>query len=191
MFNWSGMLLNQTISDRAVPLRDRGILISTPQGGNNKVTTSSWIASFALSEDFRRGFLREIAAITPPEVFINDNQQGLSAELMIKRIDLPEKIVSGQWKVGLVADLIQKRRADSSKIITPFNKDILVRATDYFSYPLADNITDLQRAIYAVRSSRIEIYEIRNLCLIDNYNHSPQEQLTPCGTPPNSENFIK
>jgi hypothetical protein len=67
----------------------------------------------------------------------------------------------------------------------------LVRATDYFSYPLPDKMTNLQRAIYAVRSSKMEIYEIRNLCLIDNYNHSPQEQLTPCGTPPNAENFIK
>jgi len=191
MFNWSGLLPSQTVSDRAVPLRDRGILISTTQVGNNKVTINSWVASFALSEDFRRGFLREIAAITPPEVFINDDQQGLSAELMIKRIDSPEKIVSGQWKVVLVADLIQKRRADGSKIITPFNKDVLVRATDYFSYPLPDKMTDLQRAIYAVRSSKMEIYEIRNLCLIDNYNHSPQEQLTPCGTPPNSKKFIK
>lgn len=191
MFNWSELLPPQTIGDRALPLRDRGILISTPQGGNNKVTTNSWVASFALSEDFRRGFLREIAAITPPEVFINDDQQGLSAELMIKRIDLPEKIVSGKWRVGLVADLIQKKRGDSAKIITPFNKDILVRATDYFSYPLPNKITDLQGAIYAMRSSKMEIYEIRNLCLINDYNNSPQERSNYCTDSSNMETFIK
>ena len=191
MFNWSGTLPPQTISDRVAPLRDRGILISTPQGGNNKVTTNSWVASFALSEDFRRGFLREIAAITPPEVFINDDQQGLSAELMIKRIDLPEKIASGKWRVGLVADLIQRKREDGSKIITPFNKDILVRATDYFSYPLPDQMTDLQGAIYAIRSSKMEIYEIRNLCLMDNYNNAPQERSNSCAGSLNMESFIK
>ena len=191
MFNWSGTLPPQTISDRVAPLRDRGILISTPQGGNNKVTTNSWVASFALSEDFRRGFLREIAAITPSEVFINDDQQGLSAELMIKRIDLPEKIASGKWRVGLVADLIQRKRGDGSKIITPFNKDLLVRATDYFSYPLPDQMTDLQGAIYAIRSSKMEIYEIRNLCLMDNYNNAPQERSNSCTGSSNTESFIK
>jgi len=192
MFNWSGKLSSDTISDRAVALRDRGILISTPQAGNNKVTTSSWIASFALSEDFRRGFLREIAAITPPEVFINDDQQGLSGELIIKRIDLPKKIVPGKWRVGLVANLIQKKRGDGTKIITPFNKDLLVRATDYFSYPLPDKITDLQGAIYAIRSSKMEIYEIRDLCLIENYNNnSHQERLNSCTNSQNTDNFIK
>jgi hypothetical protein len=192
MFNWSGKLSSDTISDRAVALRDRGILISTPQAGNNKVTTSSWIASFALSEDFRRGFLREIATITPPEVFIDDDQQGLSGELIIKRIDLPKKIVPGKWRVGLVANLIQKKRGDGTKIITPFNKDLLVRATDYFSYPLPDNITDLQGAIYAIRSSKMEIYEIRDLCLIENYNNnSHQERLNSCTNSQDTDSFIK
>jgi hypothetical protein len=109
---------------------------------------------------------------------------------MIKRIDQPEKILPGKWRVGLVANLIQKKRGDGTKIITPFNKDLLVRATDYFSYPLPDNITDLQRAIYAMRSNKMEIYEIRNLCLIDNYNNS-QEGLNSCTNSSNSENFIK
>jgi hypothetical protein len=192
MFNWSGKLSSDTISDRAIALRDRGILISTPQAGNNKVTTSSWIASFALSEDFRRGFLREIATITPPEVFIEDDKQGLSGELIVKRIDLPKKIVPGKWRVGLVANLIQKKREDGTKIITPFNKDVLVRATDYFSYPLPDKITDLQGAIYAIRSSKMEIYEIRDLCLIENYNNnSHRERLNSCTNSQNTDNFIK
>ena len=124
-------------------------------------------------------------------MFINDDQQGLSAELMIKRIDLPEKIASGKWRVGLVADLIQRKRGDGSKIITPFNKDLLVRATDYFSYPLPDQMTDLQGAIYAIRSSKMEIYEIRNLCLMDNYNNAPQERSNSCAGSLNMESFIK
>ena len=89
-------------------------------------------------------------------------------------------------------NLIQKKREDGTKIITPFNKDVLVRATDYFSYPLPDKITDLQGAIYAIRSSKMEIYEIRDLCLIENYNNNThQERLNSCTNSQNTDNFIK
>jgi hypothetical protein len=124
--------------------------------------------------------------MTPPEVFLNSPNQAISAQLIIKRLDPPEKIAPGKWRVGLVADLIQKNREDGRKIITPFNKDLLVRATDYFPYPLPDNTTDLQEAIYSMRSNKLEIYEIRNLCLLDDSNKS-----TRCNTPENPGNFIK
>jgi hypothetical protein len=90
-----------------------------------------------------------------------------------------------------VADLIQRKRGDGSKIITPFNKDLLVRATDYFSYPLPDQMTDLQGAIYAIRSSKMEIYEIRNLCLMDNYNNAPQGRSNSCTGSSNTGSFIQ
>jgi hypothetical protein len=57
MFNWSGTLPAQSIEEAAKPKPDPGITIRTPQGGSQKVTTSSWVASFAISEDFRKGFL--------------------------------------------------------------------------------------------------------------------------------------
>lgn len=172
MFNWSGNLPAQTIEEVAKPKPDPGILVRTPNGGSQKVTTSSWIASFALSEDFRKGFLSVVAEMTPPETFASNPNQTMSAQLIIKRVYPPVQIAPGQWRVGMVADLIQKKQVDGQKLITPFNKDLLVRAVDYFPYPLLANSTDLQKAIYSSRTDKLEIYEIRNLCLIDNYSNN-------------------
>ncbi|QLE55678.1 hypothetical protein [Nostoc sp. TCL26-01] len=180
MFNWSGNLPPQTVEDFAKPRPDLGILIRTPQGGSQKVTTSSWVASFALSEDFRKGFLSAIADITPPEVFASNSSQAITGQLTIKRVYPPVNIAPGKWRVGMVADLVQQKGLDARKTITPFNKDLLVRAIDYFPYPLATNSTDIQKAIYSSRTDKLEIYEIRNLCLLDQYKNSNPNPAYPC-----------
>ncbi|MGM3308012.1 hypothetical protein ACSQ6I_18890 [Anabaena sp. WFMT] len=191
MFNWSGTLPIQTIEAAAKPQPDPGIPVKTLQGGNQKVTTSSWVASFAISEDFRKGFLSAIAQMTPSEVFSNNPSQAISAELIIKRIYPPEKIAPGKWRVGMVADLIQKKRTDDRRTITPFNKDLLVRAVDYYPYPLPEISTNIQKAIYSNRAQKLEIYEIRNLCLIDNYSNLNQDQSNPCGNRSTSDSFLR
>lgn len=191
MFNWSGNLPPTNFEEVTKPKPDSGILVRTPAGGSQKVTTSSWVASFALSEDFRKGFLGAIAQITPPEVFSTNPNQGMSAQLVIKRVYPPKKIAPGKWRVGMVADLIQKKRNDDRKRITTFNKDLLVRAVDYFPYPLPENSTDLQKAIYSNRNDKLEIYEIRNLCLIDEYNNLNENQLKQCENSKKADPFIK
>lgn len=183
MFNWSGKLPPQTIQDVSQPKPDLGISIRTRQGISKKVSTSSWMASFALSEDFRQAFLREIADMTPPEVFSKVPDQALSAQLIIKRIDQPQKIAPGKWRVGMVANLIQKKVNNNRQIITPFNKVFLIRAVDYFAYPQAGSSTDLQKAIYNIRADKLEIYEIRDLCLLDESNELDANQLQNCQNP--------
>ncbi|WP_193196032.1 hypothetical protein [Nostoc sp. MG11] len=191
VFNWSGNLPPQTIEEVANPKSDLGILIRTTQGGSQKISTSSWIASFALSEDFRKGFLSTIAEITPPEVFSENPSQAMTSQLVIKRVYPPKKIAPGKWRVGMVADLIQNKQADDRRIITPFNKDLLVRSVDYFANPQANNATTLQKAIYSIRTDKLEIYEIRNLCLLDEYNNLNEEQLKQCGTIKKPDNFLR
>jgi hypothetical protein len=189
MFDWSGTLPAQTIEQVTNPTTDPGINITTPQGGA-RVTTSSWIASFALSEDFRKGFLAQIAQMTPPEVFSNNSNQAISAQLVVKRVYPPIKIAPGKWEVGMVANLIQKRRSEDKKIIIPFNKDFLVSAVDTFVYPLTDAATDLQKAIYSVRNQKLEIYEVRNLCLLDKYEKPNSDENFPiCENPNYSGSF--
>ncbi|MBD2526051.1 hypothetical protein [Nostoc sp. FACHB-133] len=180
MFTWSGTLPPQNIEEVANPKSDLGILIRTPQGSSQKISTSTWIASFALSEDFRKGFLSTVAEMTPPEVFSENPNQVMTSQLIIKRVYPPKQIAPGKWRVGMVADLIQKNRVGGEKIVTPFNKDFLVRAVDYFGNPQADNGTDLQKAIYSVRTDKLEIYEIRNLCLLDGYNNLNEDNLKQC-----------
>jgi hypothetical protein len=190
MFNWSGKLPPQSIEDISQPKPDPGILISTSQGGSQKITTTSWIASFALAEDFRKGFLSKIAEITPQDVFYNSSSQAINGQLVIKRIYPPEKTNSGQWRVGMVADIVQKKLSNNRTIVTPFNKDLLVRSVDYFPYPQSNISTDIQKAIYSVRADKLEIYEIRNLCLIDEYNNLNQDKFKVCGAK-KSDSFIK
>jgi hypothetical protein len=180
MFDWSGELPPQTIEQVSQAKPDAGILIRTINGGSKRVTTSSWLASFALSEDFRQGFLSTIAEMTPPEVFANNQSQGISAKLAIKRVDPPQQISPGEWRVSMVADLIQQKRGDERKVIVPFNKDLLIRATDSFDYSLPEKATNLQKAIYSTRTDKLEIYEMRDLCLVDKYAGTPPNQLGSC-----------
>ncbi|ARV59391.1 hypothetical protein BZZ01_12830 [Nostocales cyanobacterium HT-58-2] len=190
MFNWSGTLPPATIEDVTNPKPDSGILVNTLQGFSKRVSTSSWVASFGLSEDFRQGFLAQIADMTPPEVF-SKNNQALTAQLVIQRVYPPEQIAPGQWRVGMVANIVQVRRSDNKKLLTPFNKDFLVRAVDSFKYPLSNSITPLQRAIYSVRNQKLEIYEVSDLCLTDAYNSSPKSRLKRCSDVPNSSSFTR
>lgn len=191
IFNWSGTLPPQTIEEVGKPKPDLGILIKTPSGGSQKVTTSSWVASFAFSEDFRKGFLSQIAQMTPPEVFANNPQQVISGQLVIKRVYPPKQIAPGKWEVGMVADLIQHQQGQGKKVIIPFNKDLLVRAVDYFDYPLAENTSILQKAIYSVRAERLEIYEMRNLCLLDAYDNLSGAKSNQCVGADKSGDFIR
>jgi len=191
IFNWSGKLPSGDIEEMTKPKPDPGIVIKTAQGVNQKISTSSWIAGFALSEDFRKGFLSKIAEITPPEIFSNNPSQAMSAQLIIKRVYPPQQIAPGKWRVGMVANLIQKKQSDERRIITPFNKDLLVQAIDDFSTPLTDNYSDLQKAIYSIRADKLEIYEIRDLCLLDENNHRDGNQFNQCINPQKSESFIR
>ena len=179
MFDWSGKLPVQNVNQANNPKKDLGISIRTLQGGSKKVTTSSWVSSFAFSEDFRKGFLSTIAELTPPEVFSSNSNQAILAELNITRIYPPQEIEPGKWRVGMVANLVQKRGEDN-RIVTPFYKDIFVQAIDAFDYPIATNLTDLQKAIYKTRSEKLEIYEIRELCLTDKYDNLATDGFNRC-----------
>lgn len=191
IFNWSGKLPPQDIEEATKLKPDPGILVRTPQGGSQKISTITWIAGFALSEDFRKGFLSKIAEMTPPEIFSPNPNQAMSVELVIKRIYPPQNISPGKWRVGMVADLIQKKISDNRRIITPFNKDLLVRAVDYFPPPLTEDSSDIQKAIASVRADKLEIYEIRSLCLLDQQINSNKNQLQECINQNKSQSFIR
>ena len=179
MFNWSGNLPPQTIEQASKPQPDSGMLIKTTSGGVKRVATSSWLASFAFAEDFRKGFLSQIAEMTPPEVFSDNSERKMSAKLAIARIYPPEKIAPDKWRVGIVANLIQTKGSDR-KVVIPFNKDVIVQAVDSFAHPLPQQTTDLQQAIYSVRADNLEIYEIRDLCLTDEYDKTAEQRWQRC-----------
>lgn len=170
MFEWSGNLPPQTVEQLTNPKPDLGLAIKTPQGFTKQVPTTSWVASFGLSEDFRQGFLAQIADMVPADVFSRNVNQAMGARLVVQRVYPPQKIEPGKWRVGMVANIVQFRRSNNQKILTPFNKDFFVRSVDAYEHPLAQQITPLQKSAYSVRSQKLEIYEITDLCLLPDGN---------------------
>ncbi|WP_218082510.1 hypothetical protein [Anthocerotibacter panamensis] len=153
MMNWSGTLPPETVEESKVPKPDPGVGI-----GGKRIATATWQAGFALSEDFRRPFMETLAQLTPPEVFGN----GTQVVLVVRNIGNPEKIGEGRWRVAMVANVVVFRKdQDSLGKAIPFNKDIYVRAVE--ASPTLENTTPLQKAIYRIRQSGLEIYAIREL----------------------------
>ncbi|MGB3656263.1 MAG: hypothetical protein WBA41_34315, partial [Rivularia sp. (in: cyanobacteria)] len=74
MMNWSGNLPPTTIEENAKPIKDKGVNIGERGLRGSKVTSGAWQASYALSEDFRKDFLKKLASITPQGVFKGTTQ---------------------------------------------------------------------------------------------------------------------
>ncbi len=157
MMNWSGNLNAGTIEESVKPLPDPGIEIRSLTNSQGKVTSSAWQASHALSEDFRKEFLKKLSQITPQGVFKGKTQ----VVLVPISIQSPIKISSGKWKIKMIANLTIFDQGSSLGEIIPFNKEIFVQAVEAPEYP--GKIDGLTAVIYQIRSSGLEIYAIRDL----------------------------
>ncbi|MBD2536383.1 hypothetical protein H6G97_46720 [Nostoc flagelliforme FACHB-838] len=129
------------------------------QAGNNKITTNVWATGFALSEDFRADFLKEIANLTPPDVFNGTTQSILKISLLSE----PKKIKNGQWSVDMVAEVIVFQGSNMVGSPIGFNKTIFVRVIDTPTLPKISS--DFQQTAYRVRKAGLEIYKIQDLNL--------------------------
>lgn len=152
LMNWNAVLPVE-YRDKTQKL-DPGIQI-----GENKVTTETWNAGFGLSEDFREPFLKELANLTPGDVFTGETQ----STLIVRYLSQPQKLASGNWKVDMVANLVVFLGGDRLGKAIAFNKTIYVRSVD--TPPLAQNASSLQKEVYKARSAGLEIYKIRDLDL--------------------------
>lgn len=162
MFNWSGTLPpSASSSQKNVPLPDPGIPIKTAGigSGSQKVTTASWEATFALSENFRPEFLQKLASLTPSSIFSGDTQ----VLLVVTHLSEPEQLEPGRWKVKMVANLLTFQKGDNAGRAIAFNKDIYLQAIDTPPLPLPEGVSSLHRTAYQTRQAGLEIYAIRDL----------------------------
>lgn len=160
MFSWSGTLPPETIEEAKSSKPDPGVLVQSQQMGSNRVTTATWQASFALSEEFRKPFVEKIASLTPDSVF---DQKGTKGLLVIRRIGEPQSIASGKWKVALIANLILFSSQDQVGSAIPFNKEVYIAAIAPPTQPLAEKTDGLEQVVYRTRQAGLEIYAIRDL----------------------------
>ncbi len=136
---------------------DPGVEISV-DGEVLKVSTLARIASFAISEDFRSAFLRDLARRTPQTVFLSNGQY--QRILIFQNISEPEPIAPGQWKVTVISSLVDFESGNPVGIPRPFNKEVFVQAVPV---PVTtDFSSDLEKRIAEVRAAGLEIYAIRN-----------------------------
>ncbi len=153
LMSWNSILQTSTSFDPTEkPRLDEGV-----QAGDKKVTTATWAASFALSEDFRATFLSELAKLTPQEVFSGKTQ----SLLLVRYFSVPQIISSGKWRQDMVGNLVIFENGKQTGRAIPFNKTIFTRSIDTPELP--KNATDLQKEAYKARRDGLEIYKIQDL----------------------------
>jgi hypothetical protein len=130
-------------------------------GTDTKLTLNSWQAGFALAENFRQPYLREIAKLTPSSVY--SSGQGTQAILLVKHIGQPQKLSPGQWKVPVVSNLVIFDNGNNLGKAISVNKDVFVRSVD--TPPLRPNPSALDQTIYNARRDGLEIYAMQDLNL--------------------------
>jgi len=158
LMTWTGELPTDANGKAS---RDIGIQITSTKGEKKLVSTTSWQAGFAFTEDFRTGMLSSIATLTPPQVF-----QGTSKVILIPRsLTNPEEISKGRWKLSLVANLVTFSSDNPAGVSVLFNKEIFIQSID-IPYLRSDS-TAIEQAIFKVRSSGLEIYSMRDLVRTD------------------------
>jgi hypothetical protein len=156
MFNWSGKLPATTAKEASQPKSDPGLPIEVGRG-KRKVTTASWQASFAFSEEFRQDFLKRVAELTPPGVFTGTTQM----VIVVDHVSDPAEVGDGRWKVNVVAHLYVFNETNALGQAIPFNREVFVEAVTAPAIPAG--ITPLEQAIYSIRQAGVQIYAIREL----------------------------
>jgi len=131
MFTWNGFLPLESNIPNEIPLPDLGVSVS----GGKKVATTTMYASFAFSEKLRNALLQEIALLTPQELFrpVQPGQPNRKPKviLLVEFIGDPRPVRTGIWQLEFVSNLIIfEEKAPQGRLLTPFNKIVVVRAIE-------------------------------------------------------------
>jgi len=152
MFNWSGEIAGA--DGKKIP--DKGQEIEL-EGERIKVPTAALYASYGFSEELRQPLLKKISEIVPQGVF---GGGGTQAILTIDHVSIPKEIASGSWEVHVVAQHRLMKGSSTVKVVS-FNKKVYVQSlTAPF---VAGGDTPLERTVYSVRKSGLEIYQMDEL----------------------------
>jgi len=135
------------------PALDPGFNVQTEKG-QLKVPTVAALASRALVPDFSVEFLKLLATRTPQDIFRGNGQR----VLIFQDISAPQSVSPGKWKVIVTAVLVTSTtKGDTTEV---FNKEVFVQAvTPALTNALSN---ELERAIFQVRGTGLEIYAMRN-----------------------------
>lgn len=164
LFTWRVHLLPLSPDELRHPKVDPGMPIEAEGRTDLKIPSPVWMASFAISDDFRKEFLSEILAPLTTSLKI---LQGASEVAFIPiSIQDPIEVKSNKpeeklWQVKIVANLAVRTAANVPETLVPFNKDVYLRAVIPPILPDSTQVdvkSDLQAVTAMARSSGLEIY---------------------------------
>ncbi|MGH2412545.1 MAG: hypothetical protein ACRDEA_02385 [Microcystaceae cyanobacterium] len=160
LFSWSGTVQATDEKGNAIDQKDPGVIVSSDgKQGKDKVPTSVWSASFALSEDLRLPFLQGLAQLIPEGIWSNSGNTAVK----FRSLGEPEQLEPGKWKVAVVADLLIFDRTNPAGVALPLNKAFYLQAVAAPPSSLPEDATPLQKTVYSSRLSRLEVYQIEDL----------------------------
>jgi hypothetical protein len=154
LMSWSGTIPGDTEGGK--PIADPGVDIQVG-ATRSKVTTSTYQAAFAISEDFRKEFLAALGKLTPQSVFAGT----VKVVFVPLEIQKPIQIESGKWKVIVISNLLVLDQTDITGKVIPFNKEVYVRAVEVPEFQ--PGLSGIVLAVEQMRASGLEVYAIRDL----------------------------
>ncbi len=154
LMSWSGTIPGDTEGSK--PIADPGVDIQV-DATRSKVTTSTYQAAFAISEDFRKEFLAALGKLTPRSVFAGT----VKVVFVPLEIQKPIQIESGKWKVIVISNLLVLDQTDITGKVIPFNKEVYVRAVEVPEFQ--PGLSGIVLAVQQMRASGLEVYAIRDL----------------------------
>jgi hypothetical protein len=156
LMSWTNDLPGVNGSTRTA---DRGAIVKTSQGEKH-ITTSAFQASFVFSDELRDELVKILAEMTPPGVFKGE----IKTALKFQHVTIPVAAGNGQWKVNVVATLIQYQLGRGDTVQIPFNKEILVKAIDTPTLPKDGKFAnEIEGLVYSIRQAGLEIIAMKDL----------------------------
>jgi hypothetical protein len=156
LMSWTNELPNSNGENKVV---DPGALVKTA-AGEKRITTSTFQASFTLSENLRDEMVKLLAEMTPTEVFLGQ----VKTTLKFQHVTIPTLVEPGKWKVTVIGTLLkyQRGRGDVTKV--PFNKELIIQAIDTPALPKDGKFSnELENLIYTIRQAGLEIVSMKDI----------------------------
>jgi hypothetical protein len=112
-----------------------------------------------IADNYQKKFESLITTLNPGNPYENISR-GTETVLIIQRVSQPEQIEPGKWKVEIFANSLMFGTSDKLGKSTPFNKQILVRATNKQPTTSLDEPLPLNSAVHRLGQAELEVYNV-------------------------------
>ncbi|MGB8698172.1 MAG: hypothetical protein WCD18_02040 [Thermosynechococcaceae cyanobacterium] len=132
------------------------------QFGNDRIPTETLLASFALTDDFRTGWLKGLVKEFKLPSYLSSKKQRIA---VVSNIGAPKRLKEGHWSVQVVSSWYEVSPSDQSGKLFKYNKEFILNAVNQPVSPLKSGASSYEKAIYSVLAKGLRIQEIRNLAI--------------------------